>query len=101
MIIRGGANIYPREIEDVILKMEQVLEVAVLGVPDKYMGERVKAVLVLKKECQLSESEVKEFCSERLAEYKIPRIVEFRDALPKNSTGKILKRLLANSAERQ
>lgn len=96
MIIRGGANIYPREVEEVLLKLEQVAEAAVVGIPDKFMGERVKAVVVLKKGKQLDESQLKEFCSQRLAEYKVPRLVEFRDSLPRNSTGKVLKRLLVD-----
>lgn len=97
MIIRGGANIYPREIEDLIMKMEEVQEVAVLGIPDKFMGERVKAVVVLKKGMQIHEDQVKHFCSEHLADYKVPRLIEFRDILPRNSTGKVLKRLLLES----
>jgi long-chain acyl-CoA synthetase len=99
MIIRGGANIYPREIEDVILQLDEVAEVAVVGVPDKFMGERVKAVIVLKNGRTLSEAAIKEYCNEKLAEYKVPRIVEFRDAIPRNSTGKILKRMLTEQAQ--
>jgi long-chain acyl-CoA synthetase len=95
MIIRGGFNIYPREIEDVLQKMEQVAEAAVVGVPDHLMGERVKAVVVLKPGSSLNEDEVKAYCNEHLAEYKVPRLVEFCDSLPRNSTGKILKRLLS------
>ncbi len=98
MIIRGGANIYPREIEEVLAKLEGIAESAVVGVPDKFMGERVKAVVVLKAGYELSETQIKEFCMERLAEYKVPRIIEFRTSLPRNSTGKILKRLLTESA---
>lgn len=95
MIIRGGQNIYPREIENVICRIEGVSECAVIGVPDKFMGERVKAFIVLKKGATVAEDAVKEFCADRLAEYKVPRLVEFTDTLPKNSTGKVLKRLLA------
>lgn len=95
LIIRGGQNIYPREIEDVIARMPAVQEVAVLGVPDSFMGERVKAVVVAKKGETLTQDEVKHFCQEHLAEYKVPRIVEFIEQLPRNSTGKILKRELA------
>lgn len=95
MIIRGGFNIYPREIEDVLQKMEQIAEAAVIGIPDNLMGERVKAVVVVKPGSSLNEDEVKAYCNEHLAEYKIPRIVEFCNALPRNSTGKVLKRLLA------
>ncbi|MBX9696418.1 MAG: long-chain-fatty-acid--CoA ligase [Cyanobacteria bacterium] len=94
LIIRGGANIYPREVEEAILRMPEVQDVAVIGVPDKLMGERVKAVVVLRKEATLSEEQVKEFCNQHLAQYKVPRIVEFRTELPRNSTGKILKRNL-------
>lgn len=94
LIIRGGQNIYPREIEEVISRMPQVLEVAVIGVPDRYMGERVKAVVALRPGSTLTSDEVKDYCREKLAEYKVPRLVEFVAALPRNSTGKILKRLL-------
>ena len=94
LIIRGGQNIYPREIEDVIMRLAAVREVAVVGVPDKFMGERVKAVVVLKQGFELGQEEIKQFCAEHLAEYKVPRLVEFVDDLPRNSTGKVLKRLL-------
>jgi long-chain acyl-CoA synthetase len=94
MIIRGGQNIYPREIEDVIMRLSEVAEVAVVGVADQYMGERVKAVIVLKPGKSLNEETIKAFCAGNLAEYKVPRLIEFIDALPRNSTGKVLKRLL-------
>lgn len=94
MIIRGGQNIYPREIEDVIMRLPEVAEVAVIGVPDQYMGERVKAVIALKPGKSLNEETIKAFCAEHLADYKVPRLVEFIEALPRNSTGKVLKRLL-------
>jgi len=92
LIIRGGSNIYPREVEEVIIRMDGVREVAVVGVPDKLMGERVKAVVVLTPGAKIDEEQVKEFCAQHLAQYKVPRIVEFIDALPRNATGKILKR---------
>ncbi|HEY9785511.1 MAG TPA: long-chain fatty acid--CoA ligase [Candidatus Obscuribacterales bacterium] len=94
LIIRGGQNIYPREIENAIVRMKDVIEAAVVGVPDQYMGERVKAVVVLKPGSEASEQDVKDHCAKLLAEYKVPRIVEFVEALPRNSTGKVLKRLL-------
>lgn len=94
MIIRGGANIYPVEIEDVIYRDVAVLECAVIGVPDELYGERVKAVVVVKEGYDLDESAVLALCRINLAEYKIPSIVEFVDDLPKGPTGKILKRLL-------
>ncbi len=96
MIIRGGQNIYPREIEDVIMRMEGVREAAVVGVPDTYMGERVKAIVVLATGAALSEEQIKDYCNAHLAPYKVPRLVEIRcDLLPRNSTGKVLKRLLS------
>lgn len=96
MIIRGGQNIYPREIEDVIMRLHGVREAAVIGIPDKYMGERVKAIVVPAAGAQLTEEQVKEFCTTHLAPYKVPRLVEFRpELLPRNSTGKVLKRLLS------
>ena len=97
LIIRGGQNIYPREIELAIEKHPAVAAVAVVGVPDQYMGERVKAVIVAGKgrEDDLSESALKSFLTDKLAPYKIPRIFEFRESLPRNSTGKVLKRLLS------
>ncbi|MBZ0187522.1 MAG: AMP-binding protein, partial [Candidatus Obscuribacterales bacterium] len=97
LIIRGGQNIYPRELELAILKMPGVADVAVVGVPDKFMGERVKAVIVKSADepkNEITEDAVKSYCSKHLAQYKVPRLVEFRDSLPRNSTGKVLKRLL-------
>lgn len=94
LILRGGANVYPREVEDVIMQISGVREVAVIGVPDERMGERVKALVVLDGSRQISEDDVKAHCAERLADYKVPRIVEYVDSLPRNSTGKVLKRLL-------
>ncbi len=99
LIIRGGQNIYPREVETAIMRMESIQEVAVIGVPDKYMGERVKAVVVAKPGHEVTEEQVKDFCTNCLAPYKVPRIVEFRETLPRNSTGKVLKRLLLNNDE--
>jgi long-chain acyl-CoA synthetase len=93
MIIRGGQNIYPREVEEVILRLTQVVEAAVIGVPDELMGERVKAFVVCKDK-SITADDVKSHCAKHLADYKVPRLVEFLDALPRNSTGKVLKRLL-------
>ncbi len=95
LIIRGGMNIYPREVEAAILRMPVVQDVAVIGVPDQYMGERVKAFIVLKEPGSVSESEVKAFCTKHMADYKVPRLIDFVDSIPKNSTGKVLKRLLS------
>ena len=94
MIIRGGANIYPVEIEDVVFRELAVLECAVIGVPDDLYGEKVKAFIVVKEGYALEESVVLDLCRKNLAEYKVPSIVEFVDDLPKGPTGKILKRML-------
>lgn len=94
LIIRGGQNIYPRELEEVILRMEGVVDVAVIGVPDEFMGERVKAFVVTGPGASVTEESVKQHCEQHLAPYKVPRLIEFISQLPRNSTGKILKRLL-------
>jgi long-chain acyl-CoA synthetase len=90
MIIAGGYNIYPREVEEVLYEHPAVLEAAVIGVPDPYRGETVKAFIVLKPEYRgkVTAEEIIKFCRERLAAYKVPRIIEFRDELPKSAVGK-------------
>jgi len=96
MIIVGGENVYALEVEQVILQHEKVHEVAVVGVEATgvrtYLGELVKAVVVPKPGESLAELEIKRHCAERLASYKVPQLVEFRDELPRNPTGKVLKR---------
>jgi long-chain acyl-CoA synthetase len=94
MIIRGGLNVYPREIEEVMIQHEAVSLVAVIGVPDEKMGEEIKACVVLKDGCDCGADELKSFTKERLAAYKYPRVIEFLDALPMSATGKILKKEL-------
>jgi long-chain acyl-CoA synthetase len=94
LIIRGGYNVYPREVEEVLYAHPAVAEVAVIGVPDDRLGEEVCAVVALKSGESLDESAVIAYCKERLAAYKYPRTVQFRDELPKNATGKILKKEL-------
>jgi long-chain acyl-CoA synthetase len=91
MIIRGGFNVYPREIEEVLYAHPAVSEAAVLGVPHESHGEEVKAVVALRAGADVTVDALIAYCKERLAAYKYPRIVEFRDALPKGPTGKILK----------
>ncbi len=93
MIISGGENIYPAEVENVILSHESVLEVAVIGLPDEKWGETVCAVLV-KNEDELDEQAIIEFCGEKLSRYKLPRKVVFAESIPRNPSGKILKRVL-------
>ena len=95
MIIRGGFNVYPREIEEVLYGHPAVAECAVIGVPDEAMGEEVKAVVVVKPGSDVTEEDIRSYCKERIAANKYPRIVEFYpEPLPKNATGKILKREL-------
>jgi acyl-CoA synthetase (AMP-forming)/AMP-acid ligase II len=94
MIIRGGENIYPREIEEVLTAHEAVREVAVIGRPDEVRGEEVHAVVVLVDGAEAGEEELLAFCEERLARYKVPRSFGFMDELPKNATGKIDKKPL-------
>ena len=94
MIIRGGFNIYPRELEEVIITHPGVSLVAVVGMKDDAMGEEVKAFVVRKPNATVTESELMAWCKERMAAYKYPRAIEFKDALPMNATGKILKREL-------
>jgi acyl-CoA synthetase (AMP-forming)/AMP-acid ligase II len=94
VIISGARNIYAREVEKTIEQHPAVQEVAVIGVPDAYWGEAVKALIVLKPGMRATESEIIDFCKQRLASYKKPRSVEFVDSLPKNPGGKVLKRQL-------
>jgi len=95
MIIRGGENIYPREIDEVLYQHPKIAAAAVVGVPDKLYGEEVAAIVVLKNGESSSEQEVIEFCEARLADYKCPKIVRFVADIPKGPTGKLLKRELA------
>ena len=94
MIIRGGYNVYPREVEEALYENEEIAEVAVVGVPDEHYGEEIAAFVVRTPGSSLSEDDVKEFAKARVAAYKYPRTVTFIDALPKGATGKILKREL-------
>ncbi len=94
MIIRGGENVYPREVEEVISTHPGVMEVAVIGVPDDRLGEMVKAIVVARPGHSVSEDDILGLCNENLASFKRPGSIEFIDELPKNPTGKILKRVL-------
>lgn len=95
MLICGGYNVYPREVEEVLYKHPAILEVAVIGVKDEAKGEIPKAFVTLRPGNQAHEKEIIEFCKQRMAAYKVPRVVEFPYELPKNASGKILKRALA------
>jgi long-chain acyl-CoA synthetase len=94
MIIAGGYNIYPREIEEVLYEHPEVKEVVVAGVPDQYRGETVKAYIVLKEGSTVTKEELNQFARKYLAAYKAPRLYEFRNELPKTAVGKILRRNL-------
>lgn len=99
MIIAGGYNIYPREVEEVLFEHPAVEEAAVAGVVDPYRGETVKAYVVLRKGAAASADELKKWCKERLAAYKVPKMFEFREALPKTMAGKVLRRKLIEEEE--
>jgi long-chain acyl-CoA synthetase len=94
LIIAGGFNIYPREVEEVLFENPSIQEAAVVGVPDSYRGENVKAFIVLKPGATATSEDVIAWCRERLAPYKVPRHVEFRESLPKSGVGKYLRREL-------
>ena len=91
LVIRGGFNVYPREVEEVLYGHPAVAEVAVIGIPDDRLGEEVRAVIALKPGQQLQADEAIAFCKERLAAYKYPREVTVLEALPKGPSGKVLK----------
>ena len=99
MIIRGGLNVYPREVEELMIQHDAVSFVAVIGIPDEKLGEEIKAYVVLNKGAIVSEDELKEWTKERIASYKYPRIIEFVDSLPMTATGKILKKELRKLEE--
>jgi acyl-CoA synthetase (AMP-forming)/AMP-acid ligase II len=94
LIVRGGENVYPREIEEVIATHPNVLEVAVIGVPDERVQEEIMACIVLKKGTSATEKEIVDLCEKNLAKFKKPRLISFVESLPKNPSGKVLKREL-------
>ncbi|TWI56120.1 class I adenylate-forming enzyme family protein [Halalkalibacter nanhaiisediminis] len=100
MIIRGGENIYPVEIEEILYEIPEVLEAAIIGIPDEVLGEVPKAIVVRKEGMQINENDVFEYCQKRLAKYKMPHEVEFIEALPRNASGKVLKTVLRNVKEK-
>lgn len=101
MVIAGGYNIFPRDIEEVLYTHPKIKEAAVAGISDPYRGETLKAYVVLKEGETLTEEEVIEFCKENLAAYKVPKLVEFRTELPKTMVGKILRRALREEEEKK
>jgi long-chain acyl-CoA synthetase len=94
VIISGGVNIYPREIEEVLVRHPAVAEAAVAGVADDYWGESPKAWLVMREGMQAQAADLEAFCRESLAGYKVPKVFETIAALPRNAAGKVLKREL-------
>jgi len=94
MIIAGGFNIYPKDIDQILAEHPKVAEAVAVGIPDRYRGETVKAFVVLKPGETATEEEILDYCRRNLAKYKVPTRVEFRDMLPKSSSGKILRRIL-------
>ena len=95
MIVSGGENVFPREVEDLLASHGAIDEAAVIGVDDEKFGQRLKAFVVTRSGSELDEAAVKDYVKENLARYKVPRDVEFLDSLPRNATGKVLKRELA------
>ena len=101
MIIAGGFNIYPREIDEVLFEHPKVKEACAVGLQDPYRGETVKAFIVPRDGETLTEEEVLAYCKEKLAAYKVPKQIEFADELPKSAIGKILRRELREMEEKK
>jgi len=99
MIIAGGFNIYPREIDEVLFQHPKVQEAISIGVSDPYRGETVKAFVVLKPGQTATAEEMISFCKEKLTAYKVPKMVEFRESLPKSAVGKVLRKVLRAEEE--
>ena len=94
MIVSGGENVYPGEVEDALVRHPDILDAAVVGVDDQEFGQRLRAYIVVRPGASLTERDAKEYVRNRLARFKVPRDVVFVDALPRNAGGKVLKRLL-------
>jgi long-chain acyl-CoA synthetase len=101
LIIRGGENIYPKEIENAFYENPKIMDAAVIGVPDKIMGEEAKAFVVIKPGEKTAEDEIKSYLQTKLAPFKIPKYIEFVDDLPKNIIGKVLKKELRNREKKK
>ncbi len=98
MIVSGGENVYPREVEDLLANHDAVEEVAVVGVEDEQFGQRLRAFVVTRNGAALTADEIKDFVKQNLARYKVPRDVVFLAELPRNASGKVLKRELSEHA---
>jgi len=101
LIIRGGENVYPREVEEFLYRHPKVLDVAVVGVADQKYGEEVCAVIRLREGAAADAGEIQEFCRGQIAHYKVPRYVRFVDAFPMTVTGKVQKFLIREQVERE
>jgi len=101
MILVSGFNVYPNEVENVITLHDDVVEAAVIGIPDEHTVEAVKAFVVLQPGAEMKVEAIREYCRLNLAAYKVPRFVEFRDELPKSNVGKILRRALREEPANQ
>ncbi|MFC1887022.1 class I adenylate-forming enzyme family protein [Thermodesulfobacteriota bacterium] len=101
MIISSGFNIYPREIEELLYQHPKIADAAVIGIPHEYKGEAVKACVVLKEGITATYEEIIDYCRDKLAVFKAPSIVEFRDDLPRNPSGKVLKRILLDESKQK
>jgi fatty-acyl-CoA synthase len=99
MIVSGAENVFPREVEELLLTHEAIDDAAAIGVPDEEFGQRLRVFVVTKQGQELDEEGVKSFVKSNLARYKVPRDVVFIDELPRNPTGKVLKRELAERQE--
>ncbi|MFL5826561.1 MAG: AMP-binding protein [Thermoleophilaceae bacterium] len=99
MIVSGGENVFPAEVEDLLAKHDKIAEAAVIGVDDEKFGQRLKAFVVTRGSASISEDEVKSYVKSNLARYKVPREIEFLDELPRNATGKVLKRELKDDGD--
>ena len=99
MIVSGGENVFPKEVEDCLSRHDAVAEAAAIGVDDEDYGKRLKAFVVLSDGAKADEDELKEFVKKNLARYKVPREIVFLDELPRNATGKVLKKDLAEDED--
>jgi fatty-acyl-CoA synthase len=101
MIVSGGENVFPKEVEDLLARHDAVSDVAAVGVDDKDFGQRLRAFVVLESGKEASEDELKGYVKQNLARYKVPREIVFIDELPRNATGKVLKRELVEEEEEE
>ena len=97
MIIQGGENIYPKEIEEVLYKNDAISECAIVGIPDKKYGEVVGAFIIVKEGVSITASDVRNYLREKIANYKMPKVIEFVQSFPKTATGKIQKNKIAEA----